>query len=357
MNKVFNKANIIKILALAFLIKLFIMVTAEYYKGESPNYKDGIFFNSFETKPQSRKGSNFLKWQKDRKNSEVKWKQEDIVKHTRYEKYEKREVSEDLSIFFVGHSTFLIQMEGKNILTDPIWSKRASPMPFIGPKRYNEPAVAIEDLPNIDYVLISHNHYEHMDIATIKALKKKFNPLFITGLGNCRYLNKFKNLGIRCEEKNWGEGLVAAQDFDIIFERARHWSKRTLFDTNRSLWGSFVLRGKRFKVYFAGDTGYSNHFKDIGRDYQGFDVALLSIGAYLPDYVMKSSHTNPEEAVLAHLDLNTKQSIGMHFKTFQLSDESYNEPVEDLEVAKLKHGLKKEDFITPNFGQRFNYKK
>lgn len=260
-------------------------------------------------------------------------------------------------IIFVGHSTFLVQFPDANILIDPMWSKRAGPiaLPFFSVKRQNPPAIAFNDLPKIDYVLLSYASYYHMDIRTIKKLKKKFNPKFITGLGNCHYLNSVKKLNILCVELDWNQKLSAQNDLSFHFLPAQNWSKRSWFDKNKALWGSFAINSSDFKIYYSGDTGFSNFFSKIGDKFEGFDVALLSIGSYEPRWLMESNHMNPEDAIRAHILLKSKKSIGFHIKTFQTTDEDYFQPQNDLEKAKQKYELEKLEFVAPKFGEAFEF--
>jgi L-ascorbate metabolism protein UlaG (beta-lactamase superfamily) len=319
--------------------------------------QNNYFYNSFEElKPvisskERHKEKSFFHWVLNRKHTRKEWTAEDVEKFAKYQNYQKKETTQGLEIIYITHSSFLIQMEEVNIITDPIWTERASPFSFIGPKRHTKPAFDIKELPKVDYILLTHSHYDHLDIPTLRKLQKMFNPKIIAGLGVCKILgsNGIKN----CIERDWGEGVEVKNNFKIIFEKAKHWSKRTLFDANKALWGSFVISSPSYKVYIAGDTGYGKHFNMIGKEYGGFDVALIPIGAYEPRYIMQYSHLNPEEAVLAHLDLKAKQSFGKHLKTFQLTDEGFNEPVEKLEEAKLKHNLKANDFRVLDFGERF----
>lgn len=244
--------------------------------------------------------------------------------------------SEKLIITFVNHASFLIQVDGLNILTDPIWSKRASPFSFAGPARVHPPGIEFDKLPKIDIVLISHNHYDHMDSETIKKLEDKFAPKFVVPLAN---IEKMKSFGAKnIVELDWWDSLQMNLDFKITLAPAKHWSSRTFADKREALWGSFYLDSKKEKIYFAGDTGYGPHFAEIHKRLGTPTLALLPIGSYQPRWFMKEMHINPEEAVLAHLDLKAKLSVGMHFGTFQLTDEAIDAPEKDLSMAldKLK---------------------
>lgn len=353
-----KKRSVGLVIILLIAAQIFFTFNPKYYYGESPNFRNGKFFNSFDTTGFSREdkpNNSFFKWQKERWENDVSWKNHDVEKFINYKEYEEYGESEELSIVFVGQATFLIQMHDVNILTDPMWSERASPVSFLGPKRYSQPGIKFIDLPAIDYVLISHSHYDHLDIPTIKMLKKEHNPTFIAGLGMCNFLNKKKDLKLNCIEKDWGEGVKVKDDFTIFFEKAKHWSKRTLFDSNETLWGSFVLKSSKYSIFFSGDTAFANHFEMIRKTYGAFDVSILGIGAYKPEYIMKYSHLSPFEAVKAHKILNAKQSFGMHLKTFQLSDETFNQPVEDLEKAMEAEKLPQKTFRVLDFGERVTF--
>jgi L-ascorbate metabolism protein UlaG (beta-lactamase superfamily) len=252
-----------------------------------------------------------------------------------------------IAITFINHASFLIQTPNLNILIDPIYSKRAGPLPFIGPKRVRLPGVPFSDLPNIDIVLISHNHYDHLDIPTLKRIKKfHHNSLFITGLKN-KALLKSHGINNVVELDWWKTHTHDCADF--IFTPAQHFSSRTLFDRNNSLWGGFIINIHNKKIYFAGDSGYSPHFKAIHNEVGHLDLALLPIGAYQPRWFMKPVHMNPQEAVQAHLDLNAKLSIPMHYGTFPLADDPFDQPLIDLRQAMQKY--KVSNIKVLDFGQ------
>jgi L-ascorbate metabolism protein UlaG (beta-lactamase superfamily) len=252
----------------------------------------------------------------------------------------------DLLITFINHVTFLIQTAGMNILTDPVFSHRVSPFRHVGPCRVRAPGLSFDQLPSIDLVLVSHNHYDHMDLPSIKLLAKKFQPLFITPLGNGHFL---KRAGAeRIVEMDWWQSHDIHSS-KIITVPAQHWSARGLHDRNRALWAGFVIETSRNKIYFAGDTGYANHFKQISECLGVMDVALLPIGAYEPRWFMRDQHMNPDDAVLAHMDLNARLSIGMHYGVFRLTDEGFDEPLADLQQALKKY--RAERFVTLLVGE------
>ena len=251
-------------------------------------------------------------------------------------------------VTFVGHSTFLIQTAAANILTDPMYSERAGPLNRIGPSRVRQPAVRIEDLPEISLILLSHNHYDHCDLRTLRMLAARFNPLVITPLGNARLV---RSAGIRhVEELDWWQDSRHA-GLPITLTPAHHFSARTPFDRNRALWGGFILSAGARRIYFAGDTAYAPFLRDVGARFGPIDLALLPIGAYEPRWFMRSVHMDPAEAVQAHLDVRAIASIGMHFGTFRLTTEAVDEPLLALERARDAHGISSAQFRAIDFGE------
>ena len=247
----------------------------------------------------------------------------------------------------VNHATVLIQTPQLNVLTDPIWSERCSPFQSIGPKRVRAPGIDFADLPPIDVVLMSHNHYDSMDIPTLEKLQNAFHPLILVGLGNKNFLRK---MGIEnVTELDWWQSL-AIKETTFHFVPAKHFSGRGFFDRNRTLWGSFVIENASSKIYFAGDSGYTNEFKLVRQRFPALDLAFLPIGAYRPREFMGPVHMNPDEAVKAHVDLGAKQSVGVHFGTFQLAAEGIDEPALDLRAALQKQEIPEEKFLVPEFG-------
>ncbi|RYB07963.1 MBL fold metallo-hydrolase [Lichenibacterium ramalinae] len=253
----------------------------------------------------------------------------------------------EVLLTLVGQSTVLIQVEGCNMLTDPIWSERASPVSFAGPRRVRPPGIAFDDLPRIDLVLLSHNHYDHLDVATLKRLHARSAPRIVTGLGNGRVLARH-GLG-RAVELDWWQCCTPARGVDVTYLPAQHWSSRTGRDRRRALWGGHAVQAGGACVYFAGDSGYGPHFAAIGRAFAP-DLALLPIGAYEPRWFMQAQHMDPFDAVQAHRDLAAGLSLGIHWGTFQLTDEAIDAPLEALARAKAEAGLDAGAFLAPDFG-------
>jgi L-ascorbate metabolism protein UlaG (beta-lactamase superfamily) len=251
-------------------------------------------------------------------------------------------------VTFIGHATFLIQTTGGHVLTDPMYSRRAGPFNLVGPRRVRQPAVRFEELPPISTVLLSHNHYDHCDLRTLRRLADRFDPIVVTPLGNGALI---RSAGIRrVEELDWWQPSRNAP-MPVTLTPAQHFSARSPWDRNRALWGGFVMTMGGRRVFFAGDTGYGRLFSDVRERLGPIDLALLPIGAYEPRWFMQPIHMNPAEAVQAHLDLAAGQSIGMHFGTFQLTTEGIDEPERALEAARRTENIAPSQFRTLGFGE------
>ena len=250
------------------------------------------------------------------------------------------------AVTFIGHATFLIRIAGgPTLLTDPVWSERCSPFTFVGPRRARLPGLALEALPPIDAVLLSHNHYDHMDVATLRKLRA---PRIVTGLDNARILARNRIQG--AEELDWwGETTIGAAT--VTYVPARHFSARAIGDRGRSLWGGFAIRTPAGSVFFTGDTAHGAHLGEIGRELGPFAIGLIPIGAYEPRWFMGAVHMNPEEAVRARAELRVRTGIAMHFGTFKLTQEGIDEPPRALAAARAAAGLAEGDFIVPRFGE------
>jgi N-acyl-phosphatidylethanolamine-hydrolysing phospholipase D len=236
------------------------------------------------------------------------------------------------SITWIGHATLLVQVGGVNILTDPQWSERASPVSWGGPRRLSPPGVAFENLPRIDVVLISHDHYDHLDLNTVKRLAAAHDPLFLVPLGLKAWFAE--NGMIRVEELDWWQEREHG-GVKFVCVPAQHFAQRTLADANERLWASWAVLGPDRRFYFSGDTGYFAGFKQAGQRLGPFDVAALAIGAYLPPEIMKSVHLTPEEAVQAFIDLDARALLGVHWGTFDLAEEPLDEPPQRM-LAEIR---------------------
>jgi N-acyl-phosphatidylethanolamine-hydrolysing phospholipase D len=255
------------------------------------------------------------------------------------------------TVTWIGHATVLFQIDGKNVLTDPQFSDRASPVQFAGPERVVEPGIPLDDLPKIDIVIISHDHYDSLDTNTVKKLLDREggpDTTFFVPLGLKSW---FENLGTRnvIEMDWWDERLK--DGLEIICVPVRHWSQRIPFIRNRTLWAGWVIRNKEVSFLFAGDSGYTLHFKEIGERLGPFDIAAIPIGAYEPRWFMRHYHMNPQEAVQVHIDVKAKKSIGIHWGTFPLTDEPMDEPPKELQKARLAAGLPDDAFIVLKHGE------
>jgi L-ascorbate metabolism protein UlaG (beta-lactamase superfamily) len=234
---------------------------------------------------------------------------------------------------WVGHSTFVLRTATTVILTDPIFSARASPLSWMGPKRVAEPGVAFGAVPRVDLVLLSHDHYDHCDLPTLRRLARRDDPLVVAPLGHRALL---AGAGFsRIAELDWWQGRACGPGADVTLVPARHWCRRSPFSTDRRLWGGFMLRCGGRLVYFAGDSGYQEGlFAEIGRRCGAPDLALIPIGAYEPRWFMSDAHMNPAEAVRVHREVGARRSLAMHWGTFQLTDEGREDPVRGLEAAR-----------------------
>lgn len=313
----------------------------------SPHYRDGRFWNLDPNVGGKKSFLDLLKWQFTGARAEWPEFVEDNLKPAIVPAAETGK----MKITYVNHATLLIQVGKINILTDPMFFQRTSPVSWAGPKRHRAPGIALDRLPPIHYVLISHNHYDHLDTKSVEELDKRFGPKFFIPLGMGAYIPVADPA--RVQEMDWWQSADVAEDLIVHFVPAQHWSARTPFDANESFWGGFVLQGARNRIYFAGDTGYANHFNLIREKFGPMDVSMVPIGAYEPRWFMKEAHINPEEAVLAHKDLEAALTIGVHFGTFQLTDEGIDTPVIELKDALARHGVSESNFVAPRNGQEF----
>jgi L-ascorbate metabolism protein UlaG (beta-lactamase superfamily) len=314
-----------------------------YHSGPASDHFDGCFFNL--SPPTPDKGFvDIRRWR--RESSPKPWPAPAAVTQVTPDAR-----CEATRITVVGHATVLIQTRGCNLLTDPFWSQRASPLPFIGPKRACPPAIAFDHLPRIDAILLSHNHYDHLDLATLRRLVKRDAPLIVTPLGNDAIVRRA--IPSACLHAfDWWDFCALDRDVTITLVPAQHWSSRVFADRRMALWGGFFIRAGAEKIYFAGDTGYGDGslFTTIRSRMGAPDVALLPIGAYEPRWFMKDQHVNPEEAVRIFCDLEAVEGIGMHWGVIQLTDEGREEPREALAAALEKQGIGREKFVAAEPG-------
>ncbi|MEN0060193.1 MAG: MBL fold metallo-hydrolase [Bdellovibrio sp.] len=316
-----------------------------YYDAQKPHRGKDRFYNNYDRAPKP----SFWKWQWERltkPSQEEPTFAPEVLKTDVTFLQNNRKVP---SLTWIGHSTSLLQIDGINILMDPIFSERASPVSFLGPRRLVALPFALSELPPIEVVLVSHSHYDHLDLPTLRELAKRSpDTVFLVPLGNKELLVS-EGLHNVHEMDWWNE--YSFKNLKLTLTPAQHWSRRTLFDTNQTLWGGWHIRGSSLKVFFAGDTAYSQDFVDIRARLGSVDLALIPVGAYEPRWFMASSHTNPDDAVKVHLDLGAKLSIGVHWGTFRISDEFMTAPVEDLRKATEAHHLPADSFRLLKHGE------
>ena len=252
-----------------------------------------------------------------------------------------------VAITFIGHSTFLIRTAHAVFITDPVFTTHAGPFGIMGPRRVRRPGLSPSQLPTMNFVLLSHNHYDHLQPTSLALFEG--TPV-VTALGVGRHLHRADEEQEGARELDWW-GTITIGGAEITCVPAQHFSARTPWDRNKTLWCGFVVRVDGVTIYFAGDSGYSPQFAEIGERCPGIDVALIPIGAYEPRWFMTPAHMNPDEAVRAHLDVGARVSIGMHFGTFQLTDEGIDEPLEALDAARIEHDVSVEAFRVIDFGE------
>ncbi|AXY55656.1 Zn-dependent hydrolase [Acinetobacter chinensis] len=318
---------------------------------ESDHFNGVRFFNQ-QRAPQGWKRSDLFKWLISRKS--YTWNVDINQEHSEFHASKRslpqnrpNAALDDWQVWFVGHATVLIQIGPYNLLTDPVWADYAGPARGKGPVRVCPAGIALEELPEIHAVLLSHNHYDHMDIASLKWLHEKFAMPVYTGLGNGWYLPAYMNV---IEMEWWQSALF--KELKIVYTPAQHSSGRGIRDQNRALWGSFSILHGTDHCYFAGDTGYGPHFREIHQRYGAPRIALLPIGAYEPRALMKYLHMNPEDAFQAHKDLHSKCSMAIHYRTFQLTDESREQPELDLHKAMKNSSKLMNPFYCVKEGRR-----
>ena len=267
---------------------------------------------------------------------------------------DKKKVLQDLDkhkntdyIAWIGHATFLIKLGNSTIITDPVFSKNAGPLIF-GPKRFTQPALDLNEIPKIDIFLLTHNHYDHLDMSTVRKFPYKETKV-LAPLKLGKYFRRYKDVN----EMDWYDEVIINKDLKITLLPAVHWSKRSLFDTNKTLWGNFLIEYKNKKILFACDTGYGNIYKELGEKYGPIDLTMINIGAYdfRPMFDKSIYHTTPEEALNVAKDLNSKKVLGTHWGTFVLSLEPIMEPPARFKASAEKYGFNKESDMIFKIGQ------
>lgn len=322
-----------------------------------PHHRPDGFVNPSPAR-EGEENPSFLRWQWERWRADLPADQPGRVPRAEPQTDYLRDNRSDLSFTWLGHSSALWQVAGLNVLTDPHLGERASPVSFAGPRRLTPAPLRVDQLPRIDIVLISHNHYDHLDADTVRALAAQPGgpPLFLVPLGVEKWL---ADEGItHTRRMDWWDRFDTAGpagSVSVHFVPAHHWSSRTPWDRRATLWGGFVVQvsapGGPFSLYYAGDTGYAPDFAEIGRRFGGFDIAMIPVGCYLPRWFMQNQHVNEEEAVKIHQDVKSRQSIGVHWGTFRLCDDPIDAPVDGLPAALSRLGVPAGQFVLPVLGQ------
>lgn len=250
---------------------------------------------------------------------------------------------------WIGHATWLLQFSGLTVLTDPVFARRAGPWGVLGPPRVRPPALTLGELPRVNVVLLSHNHYDHLDLAALQVIAREHRPLVVAPLGLKRWLEARGVTPV--VDLDWWQTHALNPTTTITVTPAQHWSSRWPWDRCRTLWGGLMVKTASGSVYFGGDSGWAPHFAAVREKLGAPDLALLPIGAYEPRWFMASVHMNPDEAVRAHRALGARRSLGMHHGTWQLTDEGIDAPVRDLAAARLAQGVRDVDFAAPEIGE------
>jgi L-ascorbate metabolism protein UlaG (beta-lactamase superfamily) len=318
-----------------------------YYSGPISDHFDGLRFFNLDQVDTDRGLRDLLRWKLREKAA--KWPPSVPV----HQAVPDAGVP-GMRVTIVGHASTLIQADGLNVLTDPIWSARASPISFAGPRRVWAPGIAFEALPKIDVVLLSHNHYDHLDLSTLRRLHLSHSPLVVTPLGNDVILRRAIP-GVRATAGDWWDRIKIRKNAEVTIVPAYHWSARSGRDRRMALWSGFMLTTDAGRVYFSGDTGYANGgiFRDIRQRIGRPDLALIPIGAYAPRWFMCAQHTNPSEAVQILEDLEAARAVGIHWGVFRLTDEPRDEPRELLLKALERRGIAQSLFPAGVPGQSY----
>ncbi len=324
---------------------------SQYYNGPVSDHFDGErFFDPDHVRPRGR--PDLLRWMRDRyvRGTKAKWPAWAPSPHA--DSPPERVTGTRWRISYVGHASFLVQAAGLNILLDPVWSARASPVRFAGPKRVNDPGIAFGALPPIHVVLVSHAHYDHLDASTLARLASAHHPRVITPLGNDTIMRNH-DPAIAAEGHDWHDRVEMGDGVAVTLVPTRHWSARTLSDRNMALWASFVIDSPAGRIYFVADSGYGEgrHFRAVRERYGPLRLAILPIGAYEPRWFMRDQHMNPAESVQAFIDCDAELALAHHHGTFQLTDEAIEAPRVALSEALNRAGILAERFRVLQPGQ------
>ena len=317
-----------------------------YYKGPPSDHFDGVrFFNPGQPSTDRSLGE-LLRWRFGGHRA-------------RWQAAPGRQAApaacvDTLAITFIGHASLLIQVAGRNLLIDPVWAERASPSQLAGPRRVNAPGIAFDALPPIDAILLTHNHYDHLDVTTLRRLWRSHRPRVLAPLGNDRVVAR-RAPDIAVETMDWGQSASVEGGVTVWLHPAHHWSARGFGDRRMALWGGFVIKAPARCIYIAGDTGYGDGriFRDVRTQYGAPDLAVLPIGAYEPRWFMKDQHADPAEAVQIMLDCGAAQALGVHWGTFPLTDEPRTEPPDLLRRELARRGLPAGRFLAMQPGDQW----
>jgi L-ascorbate metabolism protein UlaG (beta-lactamase superfamily) len=317
--------------------------TNAYYQGPVSDHFDGTRFFNPGSKDEDRGLADVLRWQLG--SRATAWPS--MLPAILQDRPPARLEESQCRVSFVGHASFLVQVGGLNILLDPVWSERASPLAFAGPTRHTRPGIAFEDLPPIDAVLISHNHYDHLDLFTLARLWRRDRPRIIVPLGNDTIIRD-ADRAIDVESGDWGDSIRLNSRVVLHLHRTHHWSARGLNDRRHALWASFVIQTPEGGIYFVGDTAFGdgNTFREVALAHPRLRLALLPVGGYAPRWFMKGQHMNPAEAVEAFRLCGARQAVGHHWGTFRLTDEGYDEPRRELAAALERAATCPQSFVT-----------
>jgi L-ascorbate metabolism protein UlaG (beta-lactamase superfamily) len=318
------------------------------YDGPVSDHFDGTTFFDPDGVPPKKLG-DVLRWQFGGGRTRASWP--DWVENEHADA-PPAVVETGARLSYVGHASWLIQAGGLNILVDPVWSDRVSPVAFAGPKRHHAPGIAFDKLPDIDVVLVSHGHYDHLDLATLSKLAAKCSPRVITPLGNDATM-RGSDAAIAAEAFDWNDRVELGRGVAVTLVATRHWTARGMFDRNKSLWASFVLETPAGKIYVVCDSSYGDgvHFRRVREQHGPLRLAILPIGAYEPRWFMKDQHMNPDDAVKAFADCDVPMALASHHGTFQLTDEAIDAPIQGLHAALEAAEIPRERFAVLKPGQ------